>query len=133
MSDIKKNIDIAVSSEKSFGITFAIIFLLLSLYFFFKNFTFFFITISISSILLIISFSFPRILRIPNILWFKFGKLLGFVVSYIIMFILFYSIGVLTSLYLKISNKDPLNRKFLKNIDSYWLKKQKQTSLKDQF
>ena len=133
MSDIKKNIDIAVSSEKSFGITFAIIFLLLSLYFFFKNFTFFFFTISISSILLIISFSFPRILRIPNILWFKFGKLLGFVVSYIIMFILFYSIGVLTSLYLKISNKDPLSRKFLKNIDSYWQKKQKQTSLKDQF
>ena len=133
MSDIKKNIDIAVSSEKSFGITFAIIFLLLSLYFFFKNFTFFFFTISISSILLIISFSFPSILRIPNILWFKFGKLLGFVVSYIIMFILFYSIGVLTSLYLKISNKDPLSRKFLKNIDSYWLKKQKQTSLKDQF
>ena len=133
MSDIKKNIDIAVSSEKNFGITFAIIFLLLSLYFFFKNFTFFFFTISISSILLIISFSFPSILRIPNILWFKFGKLLGFVVSYIIMFILFYSIGVLTSLYLKISNKDPLNRKFLKNIDSYWLKKQKQTSLKDQF
>ena len=133
MSDIKKNIDIAVSSEKNFGITFAIIFLLLSLYFFFKNFTFFFFTISISSILLIISFSFPRVLRIPNILWFKFGKLLGFVVSYIIMFILFYSIGVLTSLYLKISNKDPLNRKFSKNIDSYWLKKQKQTSLKDQF
>ena len=133
MSDIKKNIKIEISSEKNFGITFSIIFFLISTYCYFNKSHFIYLFLFLSLLFLLTSLIHPSILKIPNFIWFKFGNFLGHIISFFIMFIIFFSIGSLTSLFLKITKKDPLNRNFKKNMETYWLKREKQTSLKNQF
>ena len=68
-----------------------------------------------------------------NKIWFKFGIILGSVISPIIMGLTFFLVVTPTSFILKIFKKDVLNLK--KNNDkSYWITKPKiNNSLKNQF
>tara|TARA_B100000989_G_scaffold141061_1_gene104972 strand:- start:2545 stop:2946 length:402 start_codon:yes stop_codon:yes gene_type:complete len=133
MSDLKKNITIPVGTEKNFGYTFSLIFFLISIYAYFYNERFFLFSITIALTFFLVTCFASNYLKIPNILWYKLGLFLGHIVSFFIMFIIFYSIGTLTSIYLKVVRKDPLNKHFDKNKTTYWDTKKKQTSLKNQF
>ena len=68
-----------------------------------------------------------------NKIWFKFGIILGGIVSPIIMGLVFFLVVTPTSLILKLFKKDILN---LKKNDSmsYWIKKlDKKSKMKNQF
>lgn len=133
MSDIKKNINVDSSSVKNFGYTFSIIFFLIASVFYIKDLQYFYYFFVISFLFLFLTLTKPILLKWPNFLWNKFGIAIGHIVSYIIMFILFFTIATLTSFYLKLIGKDPLSQKYDKNIKSYWIKRDKQSSLKNQF
>jgi len=72
-------------------------------------------------------------LIIPNTLivvykpWMKVGSILGFINTRTILTIVFFAIFTPFSIFLKIINKDLLNRKIDKNhISSYWKRSNKQ-------
>ena len=111
-------------SNKNFGVTFFLVFLIVSIIFYFYNFSFFYYTttILIGLIFLIISFSKPKILQPLNLIWYKFSILLSKIITPIIMLILYTIMFIPIGFYKKIFTKNYLGIKFEKNKDSYWSK-----------
>ncbi len=79
----------------------------------------------------------PALLRPLNLLWFKFGQALHRVTSPLIMALLFYSTVTPTALLMRLFGKDPLNRRFDAQAESYWIIREPPgpapDSLKNQF
>ena len=74
-----------------------------------------------------------KILTPLNKVWFKFGILLGKIVSPIVMGIIFFLVVTPIGLLMRIFKKDLLNLKFNKN-NSYWIKKtEPKSKMKNQF
>ena len=89
--------------------------------------------IFLSLIFLILGLINSKLLTPLNILWFKFGILLGKIVSPLVMGIIFFVIVTPIALLMKLFKKDVLNLKFNKD-NSYWIEKDKQKSkMKNQF
>lgn len=83
--------ELKIPSEKNFGITFSTIGILIFLYLlYFDNFNLYILLISIS--LLLISFLIPKILKVPNIIWFRFGILLSKIMTPLILGFIFFGV-----------------------------------------
>jgi hypothetical protein len=124
---------IKVSSNKSFGIVFSIFFLLISVYPLLNNDPIYYWSLFISFIFLVLGLMNSKILSPLNLLWFKFGILLGKIVSPIVMGIIFFLVVTPISIILKIFGKDVLNLKF-NNNKTYWIVKDgPKSNMKKQF
>jgi len=107
-------------TNKNFGVTFSIIFLLISGYCFYYN-IFFFHFIFISIFFLIFGLLNSKLLFPLNWLWYKFGLLLSRLLSPIILSFLFFIIISPYGLILRVFNNDIKNLKKKKlNNQSYW-------------
>ena len=125
--------EIKVGSNRSFGIVFFVVFLLIGLYPLLKNNDIRIWSLIISSAFLLLGLKNSKILTPLNILWFKFGMLLGKYVSPIVMGLVFFLVVTPTGIIMRILNKDLLQLK-KKNINSYWIKRDNQKSdMKNQF
>ena len=68
-----------------------------------------------------------------NKVWFKFGIILGKIISPIVLFLIFFLVMTPISIYLKLIKKDILKLK-KNNENTYWIPKEKSNStMKDQF
>ena len=124
---------IKVSSNKSFGIVFSIFFLLISIYPLLNNDPIYYWSLFVSFIFLVLGLMNSKILSPLNLLWFKFGILLGKIVSPIVMGIIFFLVVTPISVILKIFGKDVLNLKF-NNNKTYWIVKDgPKSNMKKQF
>ena len=124
---------IKTSSNKSFGIVFFIVFLIISLWPLFSANEVRIWSLIISIIFLILGLINSRILTPLNKLWFKFGIFLGNIISPIVMGIIYFVVVTPIALVLKLLNKDVLTLKKTKN-SSYWINKEKyNSSMKNQF
>tara|TARA_B100000963_G_scaffold360234_1_gene390391 strand:- start:16360 stop:16755 length:396 start_codon:yes stop_codon:yes gene_type:complete len=128
-----QNIKITIGSEKSFGIVFSIIFMIIALYPLFVNSSINITFLTFSIIFIILSFIFPSIFKYPNIIWFKFGRLLGFIISPIILSTVYLSVIMPIGIIFKIIKKDPLEKSFNFNQKTYWKEKIDSSSMRDQF
>jgi hypothetical protein len=128
-----KNEDIKLPSNKSFGIVFFIVFLIVSFYPVLNNEDIRIWSLIISSIFLLLGILNSKLLTPFNKIWIKFGFLLGKIVSPIVMGIIFFGVVTPIAILMKILGKDLLNLKF-NNNQTYWIKKNYQKSLmKNQF
>ena len=124
---------IKVSSNKSFGIVFSIFFLLVSIYLLLNNDSIYYWSLLVSFIFLVLGLMNSKILSPLNLLWFKFGILLGKIVSPIVMGVIFFLVVTPISIILKIFGKDILNLKF-NNNKTYWIVKDgPKSNMKKQF
>ena len=80
-------------------------------------------SIIVSLIFLILSLTNSKILTPLNILWFKFGILLGTIVAPFVMGFVFFIVVTPIGLALKIIGKDILNKKYDKKRSTYWIKR----------
>lgn len=129
---MKKN-NIKISSNKSFGIVFFIVFLIIAVLPLLNDENIRIWSLIISIIFLILGLLNSRFLTPFNILWFKFGIFLGKIVSPIVMGIIFFFVVTPIALLMKILKKDLLNLKFNKNY-SYWIEKNEiKSKMKNQF
>ena len=125
--------DIKIGSNKSFGIVFFIFFLLISLYPLTNQENIRVWSLIISLIFLLLGLSNSKILNPFNKLWFKFGMILGRIISPIIMSIIFFLIVTPIALIMKLLKKDLLNLKFNKT-NTYWIEKSgSKSKMKNQF
>ena len=124
---------IKVSSNKSFGIVFSIFFLFISIYLFLNEYPTYYWSLFVSIIFLLLGLMNSKILSPLNLLWFKFGLLLGKIVSPFVMGIIFFVVVTPISILLKIFGKDVLNLKF-NNNKTYWIEKNgPKSNMKKQF
>jgi hypothetical protein len=133
VSDNKEYFKVKRGTEKNFGIIFSLFFLLVSLYLFLFDKNSWIITFLIAITFILISIFKPRIFFVPNILWFKFGMLLGRFVAPLVMGVIFFLIMMPVGFLLKIFSKENFNTKNNK-VESYWIKRHKKVNtMKDQF
>ena len=124
---------IKTSSNKSFGIVFFIVFLIIALYPLIKDGDIRLWSLIVSLIFLILGLINSTILTPLNRLWFKFGIFLGKIVSPIILGTIFFLIVTPTGLLLRLFGKDVINLKY-NNNNSYWIEKTgPKSNMKDQF
>ena len=128
-----KNSKIKIGSNKSFGIVFFTVFLIIAIWPLLNGYEIRYWSLIISIFFLFLGILNSKILTPMNKIWFKIGILLGNVISPIIMSIIFFLVVTPTSFIMKILGKDLLNLK--KNTkNSYWIEKQNQNSkMKNQF
>ena len=107
-------------SEKSFGLVFSIVFLIVYLYPFFFNKSSNLWALFICIIFLLLAFFYPKALKYPNKIWYYFGLILGFIVSPIVLALIYFTTVVPTGLTIRFFNKDIMKLKINKNINSYW-------------
>ena len=125
--------EIKISSNKSFGVVFFVVFLLIALYPIIYNGEIRLRFAFISLIFLVLGLLNSKLLSPLNKLWFRLGIFLGKIISPLIMGIIFFIVVTPTSFLMKILNKDLLNLKF-NNDSSYWIKKTgPKSKMKNQF
>ncbi|MDC0940447.1 SxtJ family membrane protein [Candidatus Pelagibacter sp.] len=125
--------EIKIGSNRSFGIVFFIVFLLVATYPLINNGELRIWSLNLSLVFLIFGLLNSKILYPLNKIWFKFGLLLGRIVSPLVMAIIFFLVVTPIGLLMRILNKDLLNLKFNKG-KSYWIVKNEQKSkMKNQF
>ena len=127
------NSETNTSSNRSFGIVFSIVFLIIAIYPLINNEDIRVWSLIVSVIFLILGYFKSRILTPLNSLWNKFGIFLGRIVSPIILGVIYFFIVTPTSILMRLFKKDLLNLKFSNN-KSYWIKKQgPKSKMKNQY
>ena len=125
--------NIKISSNRSFGIVFSIVFLLVAIWPILNEGQLRIWSIVLSAIFISLGLVNSKLLTPLNIIWFKFGIFLGKIVSPLIMAIIFFFFVTLIALIMKIFKKDLLNLKFNKN-STYWIEKKNiKSKMKNQF
>ena len=122
------------SSNRSFGLLFFIIFLILGLWPLKsgENLNFYFIAISL--IFLILGLIKSKLLSPFNKFWIKLGVILGNIIAPIVMALVYFVILTPVSLIVRLFGKDLLALKFLKKRKTYWITRKKTLgSMKKQF
>ena len=135
MTEISRHVSTEQSSEKSFGVFFSIVFLIVSLFPPLINSEGLRIwALVVSIIFFLLAFLAPKILVLPNKLWFKFGLLIGSIVAPIVMAFVYFVTVLPTGLIMRLLGKDLLKQKLDKNAKSYWVKRSEPMgSMKNQF
>ena len=134
-----KRDDVKAPSERSFGITFAVVFALLAAFSYWHRGAgnTFFVTIAVSAIFAAVTLVAPRILRPFNLIWLKFGLLLHKIVNPVIMGILFFGIFTPMGVVMRMFGVDFLRTKRKPAMGSYWVAKVDDnipdSSMKNQF
>ena len=122
------------SSNKSFGLLFFVVFLILGLWPLKngENLNVYFIIFSIT--FLILGLINSKLLSPLNKSWIKLGEILGFIVAPLVMALVYFVILTPVSFIVRIFGKDLLGLKFLKEKETYWIKRKKTLgSMKKQF
>ena len=122
------------SSNRSFGLLFFIVFIVVGLWPITKGETGNIYLIMISLFFLIFGLINSKILSPFNKAWIKFGEILGLIIAPIIMALVYFIILTPISLIVRMLGKDLLGLKFLKKQDTYWTRRKKKLgTMKKQF
>ena len=119
--------NIKTSSNKSFGIVFFIVFVIISLYPLVNQEDIRIWSLVIAFIFFILALLNSKILTPLNKIWTRFGLFLGNLISPIVMGIIFFFVVTPIGLLMRLFGKDVLNLKKNK-FSTYWIKKTDQKS-----
>ena len=122
-----------ISSNRSFGILFSIVFLIIAFWPILNGNAPRLWPIPISVVFLVLGLLNSKLLNPLNKVWVKFGELLGRIIAPIVMAIIYFIIVTPIGLFMRLIGKDLLNIKFSKS-NTYWIKREKKIgSMKKQF
>lgn len=109
------------SSNRSFGLVFAVVFLVIAAWPILDGRALRWWAAVIAATFALLAVLYPSVLTLPNRWWTKFGLLLSKVVSPIALGLLFF--GVITPLgaVMRLTGKDPLRLQLDRKTDSYWI------------
>jgi len=125
--------DIKIGSNRSFGIVFFLVFLLIAIYPLLSGEGVRLWSLAIATIFFILGIINSSLLSPLNKIWFKFGLLLGRLISPLVMSLIFFLVVTPIALLMKLLKKDLLNLKFNKD-NTYWIVKSgPKSKMKNQF
>ena len=119
--NLDKEEEIKVSSDRSFGMVFTLVFLAVGIWVLSggRSEGWFFLAGSV--ILFVVALVCPSILDPLNRAWFKFGLLLGLVVNPLILGGVFFLVITPMAVFRRLWGKDSLHLKFNLCLESYWI------------
>ena len=122
-----------ISSNRSFGILFSIVFAAIAFWPLLNLGDIRVWSVIVSSIFLLLGLINSKLLYPLNLLWVKFGELIGKIVAPLVMALIFFIILTPIGLFLRLIGKDLLNIKLNQN-KTYWIKRDKEPGpMKRQF
>ena len=126
--------EVKLGSNRSFGIVFFIVFVLIAIYPLINQGEVRIWSLIISFLFLFLGILNSKILTPLNKLWFRFGLFLGKIISPIIMAVIFFLVVTPIGLLMRLFGKDVLNLKLNKKKTSYWIEKVgPKSKMKNQF
>ena len=130
---MKKNL-VKISSNRSFGFLFFVVFIAISLWPLKSQEDLRLWALILSLIFLLLGILNSRFLTPLNKLWYKFGIFLGSIASPIVMGIVFFMVVTPIGLIMRFLGKDLLRVNKNKIVSTYWINREKQkTTMKKQF
>jgi hypothetical protein len=134
LSEHKQYIEVESGSEKRFGIVFAVVFLLVGLYPLVGNKDILLWPLITALVFFLLAYVAPKVLFVPNKLWFKIGMALDAVVAPVVVALVYFTTVVPIGLIVRLIGRDLLRQKLNKNAKSYWIERnQPMRSMRDQF
>ena len=125
--------EIKISSNRSFGVVFFVVFLLIALYPLINDGEVRIWSLITSIVFLTLGLLNSKFLNPFNKLWFKFGIILGKIISPLIMGIIFFAVVTPIGIIMRLLKKDLLNLKYNKK-ETYWIEKTgPKSKMKNQF
>tara|TARA_B100000674_G_scaffold358217_1_gene301201 strand:- start:1310 stop:1693 length:384 start_codon:yes stop_codon:yes gene_type:complete len=125
--------EIKISSNRSFGIVFFVVFLLIATYPLLRDNEPIIWSLILSIVFLILGLLNSKILTPLNKIWFKFGIFLGKIISPLVMSVIFFIVVTPIGVFMRLLKKDLINLKFNKK-NTYWIeKKDPKSTMKNQF
>ena len=122
-----------VNSNRGFGIVFCVVFLLISFWPSIEGQSLRIWALTVSLIFLVLGLLNSKLLSPFNLIWVKFGEVLGRIIAPIAMSVVYFIIITPIGLFMRLIGKDLLNTKFTNN-KTYWIKREKNIgSMKRQF
>ena len=119
------------SSNRSFGVLFFVVFLVVGFWPMLNNEAPNYYLILFSLIFLILGLVNSKILSPLNLGWIKLGEILGKIIAPIVMAIVYFLILTPISLLVRLFGKDLIEMKFNNNVKSYWIKRKKHLGTMD--
>lgn len=114
------NQKLSPGSNRGFGLVFATVFALISIYPQLYGGELRYWAAGLATIMLATALVVPQVLAGPNRIWFRFGLLLGHIVSPVVMTMVFVIAIIPTGLVLKMLRKDILGLTIGKDRETYW-------------
>lgn len=134
MSEFDSHISVEEGSEKGFGIVFAIIFLLIGLYPLLEGNEVRMWSLVMATVLSALAYVAPKMLSVPNKLWFRIATAMGTVLAPLVMAFIYIISVVPIGLIMRLAGKDLLRKKLDRNATTYWiLRTEPLRSMRDQF
>jgi len=111
------------SSDRSFGIVFTVVFLIIGLLPLFFGGPLRLWSVAVAAIFGLVALLRPALLAPLNRLWTKFGLLLHKIVSPLVLGIMFFIVITPMGLVMRAWGKDPLRLRFDRQARSYWVER----------
>ena len=120
-----KNIKEDKTTLRKFGLTIGTVLLLVGIVLYLTGKSSSVVFGGVGVLLILFGLILPNILKPLNKIWMTLAVILGWFMSRLILFILFYIVITPIGFFLRIAGKDFLNLRTDKNSDSYWEKREK--------
>lgn len=121
-----KSIPLTDRDVRKFGITIGIVLVLLAAFFFWKEKPSALYFASAGMLFAALTWLLPGLMRPLYRAWMAFAVVMGFVMTRVILTIIFYGLFSPISLVMKLLRKDPLHEHFDKRAETYWVKREPQ-------
>lgn len=126
MSDVASHSEVKIGSERSFGFVFAVVFAIIALWpIVFSDGSLRVWAVIAALVFAVAAVVAPRLLAPLNLIWFKFGMLLGAIVAPVVMGLIFVLTVVPIGYLRRWNNPDPLNQRFDPEAATYWVTRSK--------
>ena len=122
--DLTREQEVEGSSDRSFGVVFAVVFLLIAGWPLWYGQGPRWWALVIAVLFALVAMVKPALLAGLNRQWMKLGILLGKVVAPIALGVLFYGVVTPLGFAMRLTGKDPLRLKYDRGADSYWIKRE---------
>jgi Saxitoxin biosynthesis operon protein SxtJ len=120
--ELKSRTKVKIGSDRSFGLTFAVLFLLVGMWpWVFHGRAVRLWALGVAIALIAAALVAPRLLAPLNKIWFRFGLILHRVINPVVMGIIFSCAVVPTAILLRLRGKDLLRLKRDQESASYWI------------
>lgn len=119
--DLRREMEVEGSSNRSFGVVFTVVFLIIALLPLLKGEGPRVWGLVVSGLIAAVTLLRPSLLTAPNRLWMKFGLLLGRIVSPVVIGILYYGVITPFGIVMRLAGKDPLRLKRDPGAATYWI------------
>lgn len=108
-------------SDRSFGLTFGVVFALIGAAGLWKGSARAVIAFAVSAASFALALLAPRVLHRLNIVWMRFGAILNTIVSPVMLAVIFYGVVTPYGAILRLAGRDVLRRRFEPSQGSYWI------------